>query len=319
VDTDAELEPTDAEQTVVEVVVPSYSFLVGETLRSATFRQRYDANVLAFRSRGETIRDRMENVRIRAGDTLLVQAESDSIDRLAQNRDFILAVEAGERNYRTEKIPHAVAIMVGVVGLVAVPWAFLGDALAALTGVGQFTMLAGVEQPILVTALGGVVAMVLTGVLKANELYESVDWDVIFLLAGVIPLGVALERTGAAILIGNVVAAAADVFPVIVVLWLFYVATGLITEVISNNASIVLMIPVAAAAATAIGANPFAFVLAVTFAASTAFLGPVGYQTNLFVYGPGGYRFTDYFRVGAPLQLLLSTITVLGIALFWGL
>jgi di/tricarboxylate transporter len=102
------------------------------------------------------------------------------------------------------------------------------------------------------------------------------------------------------------------------VLWLFYVVTGLITEVISNNASVVLMVPVAAAAAAGIGANPLAFVFAVMFAASTTFLGPIGYQTNLFVYGPGGYRFSDYFRVGAPLQLLLSVVTVLGIAFFWG-
>ncbi len=105
----------------------------------------------------------------------------------------------------------------------------------------------------------------------------------------------------------------------VVVLWLFYLATGLITEVISNNASVVLLIPVAASTAAQIGASPFAFAVAVTFAASTAFLGPIGYQTNLFVYGPGGYRFSDYFRIGAPLQLLLSFVTVGGIVLFWGI
>jgi di/tricarboxylate transporter len=102
-------------------------------------------------------------------------------------------------------------------------------------------------------------------------------------------------------------------------LWVFYLATGLITGVISNNASVVLMLPVAVETATQIGANPFAFVLAVTFAASTAFLTPVGYQTNLFVYGPGGYKFMDFVRVGVPLQLLLSVVTVFGIAFFWGL
>ena len=99
---------------------------------------------------------------------------------------------------------------------------------------------------------------------------------------------------------------------------MLYLSTGLLTSVISNNASVVLMIPVAASAAQSIGANAFAFVLAVTFAASTAFMTPVGYQTNLFVYGPGGYTFSDFLRVGAPLQLLLSIVTVLGIAFFWG-
>jgi di/tricarboxylate transporter len=99
----------------------------------------------------------------------------------------------------------------------------------------------------------------------------------------------------------------------------FYLATGLLTGVISNNASVVLMLPVAVEAANGIGADPFPFVLAVTFAASTAFMTPVGYQTNLFVYGPGGYRFTDFLRIGAPLQLLLSVVTVLGVVAFWGL
>ncbi|WP_264783005.1 SLC13 family permease [Haladaptatus sp. T7] len=293
--TEAEIDPGE-EQTLVEVVIPSGSSLVGETLSSSTFRERFDAAVLAFRSRGEVIHERLDRVTIRVGDTLLVQASADSIDRLAANRDFIVAHQVSDPDYRTEKIPAALAIIVGVVSLAAL---------------GVF--------PILVTALGGVVAMVATGVLKPGELYESVEWNVIFLLAGVIPLGVALENSGGAELLGGLVAASANYLPVVAVLWIFYIATGLITEVISNNASVVLMIPVAVEAATRIDANPFAFVLAVTFAASTSFLGPVGYQTNLFVYGPGGYKFTDYFRIGAPLQLLLSAVTVAGIVTFWGL
>ena len=293
--TEAEIDP-GTEQTLVEVVIPSGSELVGDTLSSSAFRERYNAAVLAFRSRGELIHERPEEVTIRVGDTLLVQASADSIDRLAANRDFIVAHQVSDPDYRTEKIPVALAIVVGVV---------------ALAALGVY--------PILVTALAGVVAMVATGVLKASELYETVEWNVIFLLAGVIPLGIALENSGGAELLGGLVAASANYVPIVVVLWIFYIATGLITEVISNNASVVLMIPVAVEAATRIGANPFAFVLAVTFAASTSFLGPVGYQTNLFVYGPGGYKFTDYFRIGAPLQLLLSVVTVGGIVAFWGL
>ncbi|MFH5797113.1 SLC13 family permease [Haladaptatus sp. CMAA 1911] len=293
--TEAEIDPGE-EQTLVEVVIPSGSTLVGETLSSSTFRERFNAAVLAFRSRGEVIHERPERVTIRIGDTLLVQASADSIDRLAANRDFIVAHQVSDPDYRTGKIPAALAIIVGVVSIAAL---------------GIF--------PILVTALGGVVAMVATGVLKPGELYESVEWNVIFLLAGVIPLGVALENSGGAELLGGLVAASANYLPVVAVLWIFYIATGLITEVISNNASVVLMIPVAVEAATRIGVNAFAFVLAVTFAASTSFLGPVGYQTNLFVYGPGGYKFTDYFRIGAPLQLLLSVVTVAGIVVFRGL
>ena len=191
------------------------------------------------------------------------------------------------------------------------PWGLL----ASVTG---FEALAGIEFSIVQTALAGVVLMIVADVIKPGEIYEGVDWSVIFLLAGVIPLGVALEQTGAANLLGSLVAATANFLPLIGVLWVFYIATGIITSIISNNASVVLMIPVAVEAARDIGGNPFAFILAVTFAASTAFITPVGYQTNLFVYGPGGYKFTDYTRVGAPLQLLLSIVTILGIAFFWG-
>ncbi|MBZ6495038.1 SLC13 family permease [Natrinema longum] len=319
-ETDAELEPDEIpDRTLVEVVVPRGSFLVGESLETSTFRQRYDATVLAFRSRGETVRSDMDERRIRVGDTLLVQAAPDSIDRLSQNDDFIVAHEPEEPDYRTEKIPHAAAIMAGVVGFVAVPWGAVGTTLAGLTGVGAFEAMSALSLPILVTALAGVVAMVATGVLKPTEIYDAVEWDVIFLLAGIIPLGIALEQTGGADLLGTLVAATGTYLPALGVLWVFYLATGLITGVISNNASVVLMLPVAVETADQIGANPFAFVLAVTFAASTAFLTPVGYQTNLFVYGPGGYKFTDFVRVGAPLQLLLSVVTVLGIDFFWGL
>ncbi|MFC4450189.1 SLC13 family permease [Halorussus aquaticus] len=294
--TEDDLHPDEEDPVLVEVVIPSGSFLVGETLASSTFRQRYDANVLAFRSRGDVVRDRFEDISVRVGDTLLVQAPPDSLQRLVQNEDFIVAHEFDETTYRSEKIPFAVAIIAGVVAL---------PALNVL--------------PIVVSALAGVVAMVFTGVLEPTELYSSVEWNVIFLLAGVIPLGIALQQTGAAGVLGNLVASTSTLLPPIGVLWVFYLATGLLTSVISNNASVVLMIPVAASTAQSIGANAFAFVLAVTFAASTAFMTPVGYQTNLFVYGPGGYRFSDFLRVGAPLQFLLSIVTVLGIAFFWGL
>jgi di/tricarboxylate transporter len=142
--------------------------------------------------------------------------------------------------------------------------------------------------------------MVATGVLRPRELYDGVDWSVIALLAGVIPLGVAMTGTGAAALLGALVASTATVLPAIGVLCLFYLLTGLLTEVVSNAASVALMLPAGVSAAEAVGANPFAFALAVTFAASTAFLTPVGYQTNLFVYGPGGYRFGDFFRWARP-------------------
>ncbi|MFB6253091.1 MAG: SLC13 family permease, partial [Halobacteriaceae archaeon] len=149
--------------------------------------------------------------------------------------------------------------------------------------------------------------------------YDAVSWSIIFLLAGVIPLGLAMQKTGGAEFLAAMLVQSADILPAIAVLGLFYLLTGLLANIITPVASVVLMIPIAVDTASRIGANGFAFLLAVMFAASTAFMTPVGYQTNLMVYGPGGYRFTDYVRVGAPLQLLLTVVTTIGIAFFWGL
>jgi di/tricarboxylate transporter len=293
---EAELEVADEGQNLVEVVVAPGASLVGESLTSVRFRQRYDATVLALRRGGELIRRRMDNIRLRVGDTLLVQATEGSIERLDANRNFIVAQTVERRDFRRSRIPVAIGIVVAVV------------ALAALN-----------VMPIVVSALAGGLAMVLTGCLRPGEVYDAVQWDVIFLLAGVIPLGIAMQETGAATLVAEFVVASAAALPIVAVLGLFYVVTALLTNIISNNASVVLMVPVAVEAARdpAVAADPFSFIMAVTFAASTAFMTPVGYQTNLFVYGPGGYKFTDYLRVGGPLQLVFAVVTTLGIMVFF--
>jgi di/tricarboxylate transporter len=292
---EAELETEGEPTSLVELVVAPASSLLGESLASSSFRQRYDATVLALRRGDELIRRRMDDISLRVGDTLLVQTSAESLERLDATRDLIVAQEIDRHDYRGEKTPVAIGIVVAVVALAAL------DVL-----------------PIVVAALAGALAMVATGCLRPAELYESIQWDVVFLLAGVIPLGIALESTGGASLLASVVVATGDVLPLVGVLGAFYVLTAVLTNVISNNASVVLMIPVAVEAAQALGANAFAFVLAVTFAASTAFMTPVGYQTNLFVYGPGGYRFSDYLRVGGPLQLVFAVVTTVGIAAIWG-
>ncbi len=283
------------EQRLIEIVVSPEASILGQTLETLNFRHRYDATVLAIRRGGEIIHARMDKRRLRGGDTLLVQASESTTQRFANDRDFIVAGDLTLPDFRYNRIPVALGIIGVVIGL------------AALELV-----------PIVISALGGIVAMIATGCVKPTEVYESVDWSVIFLLAGLIPLGVAMERTGAAEwLAASIVTVAAGLSPLLL-LGLFYLFTALITNVISNNASVVLMIPVAIEAAESLGADPFSFVLAVTFAASTAMLTPIGYQTNLMVYGPGGYKFTDFFRVGAPLQLLLTVVTAVGIAVIWG-
>ncbi|EMA65690.1 arsenite transport protein [Halorubrum aidingense JCM 13560] len=293
--TETEAIDAETEQSLVEVVISPEASLIGETLETLNFRNRYDATVLAIRRGGRVIHARMDERHLRAGDTLLVQATEDTIRRLSNDRHFIVGGRLTRPDFRTRKIPIALGIVAAVVGLAA----------------------AGIA-PILVTALGGIVAMVATGCVKPNEVYSAVDWGVIVLLAGLIPLGVSMERTGAAEWLASVVVASAGGFDAVIVLGLFYLFTALVTNVVSNNASVVLMIPVAVDTAEAIGADPFSFVLAVTFAASTAMLTPIGYQTNLMVYGPGGYKFTDFVRLGGPLQLLLTVVTTLEIVFFWG-
>ncbi len=288
-------QPEGEDLRLLEVVIAPNSELIGGTLESTAFRNRYNCTVIAIRKHGAVIRERLGKVRLDVGDTLLLQGERSALERIKREPGFIVTEEVQLEAFRTEKIPVALAILAGVV------------------------LLAALGVPILVTAVVGCVLMVLTGCLTVTELHESIRWDVIFLLAGVIPLGLALERTGGAQLVAAWAAQLAQDAPPVVALFLLYIATMVLTELISNNAAVVVMVPVGVAAAEALGIDPRATVLAILFAASTSFSTPVGYQTNTLVYGPGGYKFTDFLRVGGPLNALLALLTPLYIAWLWGL
>ena len=279
----------------LEVVLGRNSELIGGTLESTNFRNRYNCTVIAMQKHGALIRERLGNVRLDFGDTLLLQGERSALEQIKREPGFIITEEVQPEGFRTQKIPIALAIMAGVV------------------------LFAALGQPILVTSIVGCVLMVLTGCLNVNELHESIRWDVIFLLAGVIPLGLALEKTGGARLLASLAAQSAQYVPPLIVLGIFYAITMLFTEIISNNAAVVIMIPVGVATAKALGLDPQAFILAIMFAASASFATPVGYQTNTMVYGPGGYKFFDFTRVGGPLNLLLAILTPIYIYLLWGL
>ena len=296
-DDDAEPPEEDIEDRaeLTEVVLLAGSWISGRDIRVAEFQRQHGARVLAVRRGSEVTRRQMNDVPLAPGDTLLVRSTPDVLERLRSDRRVVVSSDREWEGFDRSKIPIAIGIIVGVVGLAG----------------------AGV-MPIMVSALAGVVAMIFTGCLRPADAYEAVNWDVIFLLAGVIPLGIALEQSGGADLLAGQIVAGSAVLPAIVLLGVFYLFTATLTELISNNAAIVLMVPIAIDVASRIDANAFAFVLAVTFAASTPMLSPVGYQTNLMVYGPGGYKFTDFARVGLPLQLLLTVVTSLGIAFFWG-
>jgi di/tricarboxylate transporter len=297
---------TSSSDSLAKAVVPENSPFVGETLAETRLQEFHRTTVLAIRREGELIRTNLTEFELAAGDLLLVQTTPDSMQYFTETTDLVMVDENAFDRLLDEgveaiaplspKTPIAVAIMGGVIGAAA------------------FDILS-----IVVAALGGVFVMVVTGCLSSADAYDAVSWNIIFLLAGVIPLGIALEATGGAALLAEGLVATADFLPLLVVLFLFYIVTGLLANVITPVATIVLMIPVAVDAAGRLGANGFAFLLAVMFASATSFMTPVGYQTNLMVYGPGGYEFTDFLKVGGPLQFLLAAVTTVGIASIWGL
>ncbi|WP_251342009.1 SLC13 family permease [Haloplanus halophilus] len=305
--TEDDLSETPHRGTLAEVVIPPESRFVGRRIGDSALDERFDTTVLALRRGDELTRDGLDAVELRAGDTLLLQTTAGAIAYLADRDEVVVTREAEDppsldAPQRAEaadpldpRTPVAVAILLGVVAVAALDW-----------------------LPIVIAALGGVVAMIVTGCLRPTDAYDAVSWNVIFLLAGILPLGLAMQRTGGDAVLAGVLVASDALLPALGVLALVYVVTAALANLITPVASVVLMIPVAVDTAARIGATRLTFLLAVMFAGSTAFVTPVGYQTNLMVYGPGGYRFTDYLRVGGPLQALVAVVTTLGLAVFWG-
>ncbi|MFM7470711.1 MAG: SLC13 family permease [Nodosilinea sp.] len=284
------------EEQIAEVLILSNARLVGSTLKEMRFRQRYNATVLAIRRGEELVRERLGQVPLRFGDLLLVQGPRESLTGLKTTREMLVLEERERESLRLDRAWVAIAIILAVI------------VVAALN-----------LLPILVAALVGVLAMVLTGCLKPGEIYGAVRWDVIFLLAGLIPLGTAMDHSGTTAWLANHLATFSTGLPGLVLLMIFYLVTNLLTEVLSNNAAVILMIPIAAEVAKTMALNPMAFIVVVTFAASNSYLTPIGYQTNTMVYGPGGYKFYDFTRIGLPLNVILILLTPLLIAWFYGL
>ena len=273
------------EEGVTELLIPSSSSLIGSTLKDLRFRQRYNAIALAIRRGAELARDRLSETPLRFGDVLLVQGPKQSLSGLQSNRDFLVLSQRDINLARRDKAGIAIAIGLGVV---------------LVSALNVF--------PIMVSSLIGVVLMVLTGCLKPGELYGAVRWDIIFLLAGLIPLGIAMNNSGATQWIAGHLVNLSGALPGYELLTFFFVATSILTEILSNNTAVILLLPIAAEVADGLSLNPLAFILAVTFAASSSFLTPIGYQTNTMVYGPGGYKFLDFFKVGLPLNLMMIAI-----------
>jgi di/tricarboxylate transporter len=287
---------SSGEEGIGEVLILANSNLIGSTLKDMRFRQRYNLTVLAIRRGQELIQERLGKVALRFGDMLLVQGPKESFLGVQTSRELLTLGQQDWETLRRDKAGIAVAIGSGVILAAALNW-----------------------LPILVAALVGVVLMVFTGCLKPGELYGAVRWDVIFLLAGLIPLGTAMEKSGTTEWLAHHLVALGGNLSGYWLLTFFFVITSVITEMLSNNASVVLLLPIAAEVARSLEFNPFAFMLVVTFAASNSFMTPIGYQTNTMVYGPGGYKFLDFARLGVPLNLLMALITPPLVIFLYGL
>jgi di/tricarboxylate transporter len=293
---DIESTITTGEEKLAEVLILSNSRLIGTTLKDLKFRQRYNATVLAIRRGSELLQGRLGKIPLKFGDLLLVQGPKQSFIGLQTTRELLVLEEKEIESLRQDK------------GIIALMITLLVIIIAAFD-----------IQPILVTSLVGVVLMVITGCLKPGEVYGSIRWDIIFLLAGLIPLGTAMDNSGTTKWLADNLVAIGGNLSGFWILVFFYLITSFLTEILSNNAAVVLMIPVAVEVAKTLGLNPLAFMYAVTFAASNSYLTPIGYQTNTMVYAPGGYKFLDFTRLGAPLNLILTILTPSLIVLFYGL
>jgi di/tricarboxylate transporter len=293
---DIESTITTGEEKLAEVLILSNSRLIGTTLKDLKFRQRYNATVLAIRRGSELLQGRLGKIPLKFGDLLLVQGPKQSFIGLQTTRELLVLEEKDIESLRKDKGIIALIITLSVIIIAA------------------FDI-----QPILVTSLVGVVLMVITGCLKPGEVYGSIRWDIIFLLAGLIPLGTAMDNSGTTKWLADNLVAIGGNLSGFWILVFFYLITSVLTEILSNNAAVVLMIPVAVEVAKTLGLNPLAFMYAVTFAASNSYLTPIGYQTNTMVYAPGGYKFLDFTRLGAPLNLILTILTPVLIVLFYGL
>lgn len=271
---------------LTETMVAPNSRFTGHSLGELDFQWHYNASVLAIQRRSGMVRTKLRDARLQLGDILLMLAPASEMPFLRRNANLIVLSEREDDAASSRRAWLSIAVMVGVVGSAA-----LGT-------------------PIVVSALIGCVALMLLRCIDPEDAYEAVDWRVIMLLAGVLPLGIALQQSGAAqIIVGSVLDTLGRNDPLIVLAGI-YLLTAVLTEAMSNNAAAVLLAPIAFSSATALGVSPTPFLIAVAFAASTSFATPVGYQTNTMVYNVGGYRFSDFVRIGLPLNLLFLVIAV---------
>jgi di/tricarboxylate transporter len=292
----SELDLTSPEAMVAEVVISQLANFAGKTLKEVDFRSRYGLTVLAIWHREESLVGRIADVPLQFGDVLLVQGRRERINYLQRDSSFLVLGPISREFRRVKKAPWALIIFGGMILLVST------GALHIATG-----------------AVLAAILMVLVGVLTMDEAYASVEWQSVFLIAGMLPLGIAMAKTGTAqFLSDQIIDLVGGLGPRGIMIGLF-ILTTIITEFMSNAAAAVLVAPIAISSALTLGVAPQAFAMGVAIAASNSFLFPIGHQASVLVYGPGGYRFFDYTKVGLPLTLLIWLLLIIFLPIIWPL
>ena len=297
------LEDVRTESAVMmEGIIGPDSSLAGKSLKELNFRQKFGVIIAAVHRRGRNLRERFEDVKLAFGDTLLVQGPARRMQGLFELKDFVNLSEPKDAAIRVNKAPFAII------------------AISAFMVVG---LLSGIEVipdiPIVQVALCAALFVLLTGCIDPSEAYQSIEWKVLFLIIGMLGLGQALQYSGVAKLLAmNVVNATNGIDPRILIA-LIYLLAAVMTEMVSNNAVAVLLTPIGIMVGMELGLCPKPFIAAVMFGASASFATPIGYQTNTFVYGAGGYKFGDFFRAGFPLAVILWVVASILIPVIWPL
>lgn len=285
---------------LMEGIIGPESSMTGKSLKELNFRQRFGVLILAVHRRGRNLRERFEDEKLAFGDTLLVQGPAEKMNQLFQQRDFINLSERKHAKIRQEKAPIAIGALL------------LFMILGALNG--RFGI---PEIPIVQLAFTSALIVLLTRCVEPQEAYRAVDWKVVFMIFGMLGFGMAIEKSGLAQLIADGLTIGLGITDPYIMLALMYLLAAVMTEIISNNAVAVLLTPLVIVVATTLGANPIPFIIAIMFGSSASFSTPIGYQTNTFVYGAGGYKFGDFFKVGAPLAIILWLVASFVIPILW--
>ena len=285
---------SSVETSTVEVLITPGCKMVGRSLGAMRLRRRYGVYPLAVHRRNQNIGRQLDDLVVKVGDTLLLEGTAEDIQRLATDMDMVDVSQPSARAYRRGHAPIAIGALVGIVGLAALDVA-----------------------PILLLAVLAVALVLVTRCIDAEEAFGFVDGRLLALILSMLAVGAALQTSGAVALVVDVIAPGLAGMPPTLVIFCVFLLTTILTEIVSNNAVAVIMTPIAITLAAALGLDPRPLVVAVMIAASCAFATPIGYQTNTLVYGPGGYRFTDFMKVGVPLNLSMSVVASIVIPMVW--